>query len=135
MMSDYVAEKAHNQKLAKSAGRGLFLFGLLFAAVIIRFAFSDIDNITNKELPSGIQAYRIAQQLIRNNLRAPDLNFPDANYQVAEQQDSVYVIKSFAESNINHRHERIEYSLTLKYDGGPADEKISWSIIKFRHSE
>ncbi|RVU00834.1 hypothetical protein EOD41_09360 [Mucilaginibacter limnophilus] len=118
------------KKRAKRTGWIIFAFLIIFALIIIRFAMSGaVGDSFFSGMPSKSDAYDMAQQFVRPALRGSDVEFSDQGFQFGKQSDSVYVIKSYAETETgDDEKQRIDFTVIMKYKGGPASYKSNWEL-------
>ena len=129
---DYLTEK---QEKIKATTRGiivLLIFVVIFIAVIIRFAIRPGTNEGFFRLmPTGKEAYEISRDFILPSLKSTDAEFPDKDFEFSKNSDSVYIIKSHFDSrDISGREVKTEFTATLKYNGGTADDAHNWTLVK-----
>jgi hypothetical protein len=131
---DYEAEKADKRKSTKSGILFLLVFITLFVTVMVRIAArSDSNNSLFSFMPSGNDAYEIAQDYIKPTLKFPDAEFPKDAYQYTSDADSVYVVKAWCYSGKNKA--KTNFTVTLKYTGGVNSDGRNWELVNLRDHE
>lgn len=129
---DYLTEK---QEKIRSTARGiivLLIFVVIFIAVIIRFAIrSGTNEGFFRLMPTGKDAYGISKDFILPSLKSADAEFPDKDYEVSKNSDSVYVVEShFDTKEISGQVIKTTFTATLKYNGGTSDDEHNWTLVK-----
>src|SRR5580658_4793004 len=118
MKKDYLAENAAKQRTTRASMWALLIFIILFLVVIIRFAIrpgSNGDFLIS--MPTGDEAFKIAKDYMKPTLRSRDAAFADADYQYAKSSDSVYIVKSYFETNNTDRGKhKTNFTVRLKYN-------------------
>ncbi|RYY34512.1 MAG: hypothetical protein EOP46_13185 [Sphingobacteriaceae bacterium] len=117
------------KKRAKRTGWVVFALIGVFALIMIRFATSgSVSDSFFSSMPSKTDAYDMAKQFVRPSMRGADVDFADG-FQFGKQGDSVYVIRSYAETQTgDDEKQRIDFSVIMKYNGGPAAFKNNWEL-------
>jgi hypothetical protein len=131
---DYITEK---QEKIKTTARGIIIlaiFIIIFIAVIIRFALrADVNNGLPSPMPSGKDAYEIAKDYILPALKPANAEFPDIDYQITKNPDSIYIITSYFETReLNGQNSKTDFTVTLKFKGGAALDQQNWTLIKLK---
>ena len=125
-----IAKKDEKKKSANRAGWLLWLFILIFIAIIIRFAVRiEPGKSLNKSMPSGDDAFEIAKEFVKPTLGSANVEFGDGEYQFSKNVDSVYIVKSYYETK-TEGNEKIKtaFVITLKFNGGPFLNKQNWAV-------
>jgi ABC-type phosphate/phosphonate transport system permease subunit len=131
MKRDYVAEKAARKRTTKEAMWFLLVLIIIFVVVIVRIAIRSISNDgLFSSMPGGDDAFEIAKDYIRPTLRFPDAVFADGDFQYAKGADSVYVVKSYFESNGTGTEKvKTNFTVRIKFNGGSHSNAQNWSLI------
>jgi len=131
MANNYLKEKAEKKKSAIKALWLLLIFLFIVISIIVRISLTgSLKSAFYTGLPSSDDAYAVAEDYVRPTLKSTSADFSDSKYQFGKTSDSVYVIKSSVESrDKNDEKVTVEFKIILKYNGGPAATKKSWSLI------
>jgi hypothetical protein len=130
MKNHYLSEKELKKKSTKQGLVVLFIFIVIFLAVILRFAIR-ADNGGFSSLPGSGDAYQIAVGFIKPTIKSPTAQFPDRDFECAKTGDSVYTVKSYFETDSNNgRSAKTDFAITLKYNGGSWENEKSWTMVK-----
>lgn len=131
MAKEYLEDKATKKKSAVKAVYLLVIFVVLVGIVAIKLSgvTGSGGNLFNG-LPSSDQAYNIAKVYIRPTVRSESVDFSDDDYKYAKKSDSVYVIKSsYVEKDGNGEKLSTNFTITLKYNGGHAENESNWTML------
>jgi hypothetical protein len=129
---DYIAEKAEKKKSTRGAMWILLIFIILFTIIIIRIATrSDSGNGLFSSMPSGDEAYEMAQNYLKPTLRSPDIEFTRDAYQYTEAPDSVYTVRSFY--YVGNSRIKINFTVKMKYTGGVNTDQRNWDLISIKN--
>lgn len=108
----------------------LAILALIFTAFLIRFAFSGSRTDFMEGSPSNDDVYSIARQFVRPTIKSDNVSFPESDYQCAQKPDSIFIVKSYAESKNDAGAKNVTtYEITLKFTGGKATDKSRWKLI------
>ncbi|WDF53639.1 hypothetical protein [Mucilaginibacter sp. KACC 22063] len=130
MENKYLESKAVKKKRALT-GVWLVILGiLLFAFIIIKFAINNGMNIGSRGLPSEKDAYGVAKEFLKDDSRGENVSFPDDGFSFGKHGDSVYVVRATYEQSLDDGNKKSEnFTVTMKYRGGPADDKSAWDLL------
>ena len=129
---DYVAEKAEKKKSTRGAMWILLIFIILFTIVIIRIATrSDSGNGIFNSMPSGDEAYDMAQNYLKPTIKSPDVEFTKDEYQYSAAPDSVYTVKSYY--YILNPQTKTNFTIKMRYTGGVNSDKRNWDLISIKN--
>jgi hypothetical protein len=126
-MKDYAREKREKKKAALKVIWIIGLMGVLFLVIVSRFAMAGSDDINNGS-PSNDDVYAMAKRFVRPTLQSVAPEFHDG-YKFRIARDSVYVIRSYAETNQHGETEKTNFEIVLKYKGGPFSAKENWEML------
>ena len=130
MSKQYLEAKAKKKKSALKAVWVLAALGLIFVLIIVKFAQNAGISFTSGGLPSGGQAYEVAQDFVKSTVRSNSISFPSGGYEFAKRSDSVYVIRSAVElTDDNGERRKTSFKLLMQYNGGKQDELKNWSLL------
>lgn len=129
MAKNYHKARAAKKKSASNAGWLIVFFVAVFAVLLGKFALSD-SMPTFSGLPDSDAAYGIARKFIQPTILSTNVSFSDARYKFAKKSDSVYVIKSFyTEKFDDGETSKTNFTITLKYNGGPGANEANWTML------
>jgi hypothetical protein len=129
-MNAYLQEKAYKQRFFRKGMVVLVTLAIIFFVFITRFALSDSKKDILPGVPDSHDAYTVAKQFIKPTIKTNNLSFPADGYQCAEKPDSVFVIKSYAESKGEPGPKNItSFEITLKFIGGSVADKHNWRML------
>ncbi|HTD98828.1 MAG TPA: hypothetical protein VK668_06055 [Mucilaginibacter sp.] len=136
MTKNYLTYKEGKKKFAQKGVLLLIVLAIIFATVLVRFAISDTRFDFLKTTPDSDDAYSIAKQFIKPTIKFSPVYFPETGYQCAQKPDSVFIIKSYAESksqsgakNQSGTKNVTTFEITIKYNGGKVASKESWTML------
>jgi len=130
MSKQYLEAKATKKKSALKAVWVLVALGLIFVIIIVKFAQNAGVSFTSGGLPSGNQAYEVAQGFVKSTVRSNSITFPDGGFEFAKRSDSVYVIRSSVElTDETGERRKANFKLLMQYNGGKQDELKNWSLL------
>lgn len=130
MAKNYLTYKEGKKKFAQKGVVLLIALAIIFTVVLIRFAISDTQFDFLKDVPDSEDAYFIARQFIKPTIKSASVYFPETGYQCAQKTDSVYIIKSYAESkNQSGVKTVVTFEITIKYNGGKVLSKENWAML------
>lgn len=136
MATNYLESKAVKKKSAMKAAWILIVLALVFIIVIIKFAQSAGFRFTTSGLPTGNEAFEVAQGFVKSTVRSNNVEFPGSGYQFAKRSDSVYVIRSVVElSGDNGEKKRTNFKVLMQYNGGKQDELKNWSLLNISEEQ
>jgi hypothetical protein len=128
---DYIAEKAEKKKSTRGAMWILLIFIILFTIVIIRIATrSDSGGGLFGSMPSGDEAYEMAQDYLKPTIKSPDIEFTKDEYQYTEGGDSVYTVKSYYYTR--NPQIKTNFTIKMKYTGGVNTDQRNWDLISIK---
>jgi hypothetical protein len=130
MTKNYLTYKEGKKKFAQKGVLLLIILAIIFATVLVRFAISDTRFDFMKTAPGSADAYLIAKQFIKPTIKSKLIIFPEEGYQCAQKPDSVFIIKSYAESKSQPGTKNVTtFEITIKYNGGKVSSKESWTML------
>ncbi|MBK0379419.1 hypothetical protein [Mucilaginibacter segetis] len=129
MEKDILIDKTAKKKSAKKMGWVVVVFVIIFAVVLIKFAFTgSLSSFSG--LPDSDAAYGVAKEFITPTVRSGSISFHDSEYQFAKKSDSVYVIRSsYTSKDDNGENSDVKFRITLKYNGGAASNQNNWTML------
>ena len=128
-MKDYAREKREKKKAAVKVIWIIGLMGVVFLVIVSRFAMAGSDD-TYDGGPTNDDVYAMAKRFIRPTLKADHPEFQASGYSLKMARDSVYVIRSYAETKDNSGNsEKTNFEVVLKYKGGPIAVKDNWDML------
>lgn len=128
-MKDYAREKREKKKAAIKVIWILALLGVVFLVIVSRFAMAGSDDTYNGG-PTSDDVYAMAKIFIRPTIKAADPQFQTSGYDLKIARDSVYVIRSYAETRDDSgESEKTNFEVILKYKGGPIAIKDNWELM------
>jgi hypothetical protein len=130
MSKHYLSNKEVKKSFALKGVWLLIVLAIIFAIVLVRFAMSGTKPDLQNGLPGSDAAYLIAKEFIKPTLKSKPVSFPETGYQCAEKPDSVYIIKSYAESKNQTGEKNVTtFQITIRYMGGVPANKSSWTML------
>lgn len=135
MSKKYLAEKADKKK---SALRGLWVLvivGIVFVVIIVRIALGGMDSPFRTGLPSSGEAYDIAKDFVKNSTRLDSPSFPDDGYGFGKKTDSIFVISSYVESEGGGEKRKTNFTVIMKYNGGPKGNLNNWTLLDISENQ
>lgn len=128
-MLDYALEKRQKKKDALKVVWILGFLGIIFIIIITRFALAG-NNQFYSSAPTDDAVYAIAKRFVQPTLKNKHVSFLTSGYKFVKQRDSVYVIRSYAETkNISGWKETTNFEIVLKYNGGSAYSQSNWEVL------
>ena len=128
-MLDYAQEKREKKKDALKIVWILGLLSIIFIVIVARFALAN-DNDVYTGLPGDDAVYAMAKTFVRPTFKATSVNFLASGYNLVRERDSVYIIRSFAETKDNTGwKEKTNFEIVLKYKGGPSSIMSNWEVL------
>jgi hypothetical protein len=130
MSKNYLSNKAAKRSFALKGIFVLIVLAIVFAGILLRFAFSDTRFKFLNSPPNSDDAYAVAKQFIKPTIKSLYVNFPQDGFQCAQKPDSVFIIKSYAETKDKSGGKNItSYEITLKFLGGAVSSRNSWKMV------
>jgi hypothetical protein len=130
MAKQYIDSKAGKKKSAKRVAWVLVAMGLIFIYVVIKFATTGSLSLSGGGLPTGEQAYEVAQGFVKSTVRSSSIDFPESGYYMAKRNDSTYVIRTTAEVTSDEGDKkRTKFKILMEYKGGKQDQLKNWSLL------
>lgn len=127
---NYVESKAGKKKSAKKGVWVLVALGVIFIFILLKFASNSGVNFATGGLPTGDDAYSVAQHFVKATVRSDNVDFPGSGYQMGKKSDSVYIIKSVTElTSDNGDKRRTNFKVMMEYHGGKQDDAKNWSLL------
>lgn len=129
MNKPYSSHKAIKKSFALKGLLLLFALALIFTVFMVRYALSGSRDTSNGA-PNSDDAYSVAKAFIRPTIKSQDVSFPESDYQCAKKPDSVFIIKSYAESKGASGEKNVTtFEITLRFFGGKISNKDSWKVL------
>ncbi|MBS1524328.1 MAG: hypothetical protein JST19_01690 [Bacteroidetes bacterium] len=134
MEKPYSSHKEIKKSFALKGMLVLLVLAFIFTLFMVRYALSGTrKNVEG--VPDSDDAYAIAKQFVKPTIKANDISFPESDYQCAQKPDSVFIIKSYAESkNAEGSKSVISFEITLRFFGGNTMNKDSWKVISLNEN-
>ena len=105
-------------------------FAAVFVFIILRVAISGSGGDVLSHAPNNDEVYTIARYFITPTVKEAHPVFRGSPYQFNKKDDSVYIIKSFVETNSDSGEKlRTNFEVTLKYKGGDKLDKSNWDLL------
>jgi hypothetical protein len=128
-MKDYAREKREKKKAALKVVWIIGLLGVVFLVIVSRFAMAGSDDIYNGG-PTNDDVYSMAKRFVRPTIKTINPEFQTSGYNLKMARDSVYVIRSYAETKDDSGgNEKTNFEIVLKYKGGPIAIKDNWELL------
>ncbi|MGZ3752738.1 MAG: hypothetical protein ACXVB0_21460 [Mucilaginibacter sp.] len=130
MSKNYLHYKAGKKSFATKGILLLIILAVIFLVILVKFARSGsrVDSVNGS--PDSDEAYSIAKEFIKPTIKSTEVYFPESGYQCAQKPDSVYIIKSYAESKGSSGIKNtVTFEITLRFNGGSASDKKSWKVL------
>jgi hypothetical protein len=135
MAKNYLSYKEGKKNFALKGVWVLVILAVVFAVILFRFALSNTQLEFSAHAPDNDEAYAIAKQFIKPTIKSNSVSFPESGYQCAQKPDSVYIIKSYAESKGKTDAKNvITFEVTLKYKGGEVSAKENWILLNLNEN-
>jgi hypothetical protein len=129
-MDHYLQNNAAKKSFLNKGGLVLTILALIFTVFITRFALSGSRTDFLDGAPRGNDAYSIAKKFIRPTIKSANVAFPESGYQCAQEPDSVFIVKSYAEAKDQPGPKSItSFEITLKFNGGNVEDKKNWKML------
>ncbi|MEO6149781.1 MAG: hypothetical protein ABIN95_03805 [Mucilaginibacter sp.] len=136
MTTHYTKKKKLENKKAHGGVWMIFVLLALFAIIIFRVASSgSASNSMFNGLPTSDGVYEVAKEFVRPTLRSNNAEFSEEGYEFAQKTDSIYVIRSFAETPSGSGDGSLtkeSFRITMKYKGGTVSNKENWEVLDLR---
>src|SRR3569832_1828285 len=130
MSKSYVNNQQQKKKFAYKLIVFLIILSVLFAGIIIGFAISGNNRQLVNNPPKNEDVYAIAKQFVKQDVKTPNIVFPDTGFQFNQKTDSTYTIKSYLESKDQNGQKTVtSFVITLQFLGGDALNKNRWKMI------
>ena len=135
MSEHYLKNKAAKESFLMKGTVVLIVLAIIFIVFMARFALSYSKTDMLNTAPNSDIAYSIAKQLIRPTIKSHKVSFQEAGYQCAQKSDSVFIIKSYAESRDEQGPKSITtFEVSLKYLGGEISDKNNWKVLNLNEN-
>ncbi|RCH55976.1 hypothetical protein DJ568_04285 [Mucilaginibacter hurinus] len=136
MSTHYTKKKQLENKKSHGGVWVVFVALGIFAVIIFRVASSGTSAMHMFDgMPTSDGVYDVAKEFVRPTLRSDDAVFSDEGYQFADKGDSIYVIKSYAETPTGSgdgTRTKEFFKIILKYKGGTVSRKSNWEVLDLR---
>jgi len=130
MAKTYLNYKEIKKSFALKGTFVLIILAIIFTVILVRFARSGARADALNGTPDSDEAYTIAQEFIKPTIKSSHISFPESGYQCAQKPDSVFIIKSYAESKKQTGEKNITtFNITLRFNGGLVSDKKSWKLL------
>lgn len=130
MSKTYLSDKAVKKSFALKGAWLLIVLAVIFGVILLRFAFSDSQVDFSSKQPGSEDAYAIAKEFVKPTIKSSHINFPETEFQCAEKPDSVFIVKSYAETkNLSGEKNITTYEITLKFNGGTVSNRNNWKLV------
>jgi len=132
MAKKFIAEKTAKKKSATSASWLLWLFLLVFIAIVLRFALRLGPQLSSAKgtMPTGQDAFEVAKQFVRPTIGSMNADFADGEFEYSKNNDSVYIVKSYYETRPEGGEKvKTGFVITLKFNGGKNSSKQNWTVM------
>jgi len=130
MSKTYLSDKAVKKSFALKGVWLLIVLALIFTLILLRFAFSDSRLDFVSKPPGSEDAYVVAKEFVKPTIKSSQINFPETEFQCAQKPDSVFIVKSYAETKNQKGEKNITtYEITLKFIGGIVTNKNNWKML------
>jgi hypothetical protein len=128
-MKDYAREKREKKKAALKVIWIIALLGVVFLVIVSRFAMAGSDDSYDGG-PTNDDVYAMAKRFVRPTIKATNPEFQASGYKLKMARDSVYVVRSYAETKDDSGNsEKTNFEIVLKYKGGPIAMKNNWELL------
>jgi len=128
-MKDYAREKREKKKAALKVVWIIGLLGIIFLVIVARFAMAGSNDLYDGG-PTDADVYAMAKRFVRPTIKATNPEFQASGYSFKTARDSVYVIRSYAETKDDSGgSEKTNFEIVLKYKGGPIAVKDNWELL------
>lgn len=135
MEKNYVESKNARKKSALKAVWVLVILSLAAIFILVRFAHTGI-RFSTSGLPTGDEAYEVAQDFVKATLRSDKVDFPGSGYQLAKRSDSVYVIRSVVEVTDESGGKKTNnFKILMEYKGGNQTEQKNWNLLNISEEQ
>jgi len=130
MSKSYANTQQQKKKFAYKLIIFLIVIAVTFSIVLIRLARSGTSKEVVNNPPKNEDVYTVAKQFVKQDLKTPNIVFPETGYQFNQKSDSTYTIKSYLESRDQKGAKTItSFVITLQFLGGDALNKNSWKMV------
>ena len=130
-MNAYLQDKAHKKRFFQKGLIAITVLVFIFSIFVTRYALSGSRDDLMNGAPGSEDAYRAAKQFVRPTIKSQNVYFPESGFQCAEQPDSVFIVKSYAEAKGQPGSKNItSFEITLKYQGGNIADKTNWRMLQ-----
>lgn len=129
MEKNYLESKKARKSSALKAVWILVIMSLILIFIIVKFARTGI-RFNTSGIPTGDEAYEVAQDFVKATLRSDKVEFPGSGYQMAKRSDSVYVIRSVVEVTDEAGEKKTNnFKVVMEYKGGKQDDQKNWNLL------
>ena len=130
MPKSYVSNQQQKKKFAYKLIIFLIMLAISFTFMLIKLAFSGTNKEVVNNPPRNEDVYTIAKQFVKQNVKTPNVIFPESGYQFDQKTDSTYTIKSYLESKDQSGQKTVtSFVITLQFFGGDALNKNRWKMV------
>jgi len=130
---NYLSHKKQKKKSAQKVVWIILALAIVFIVIIAKIALSGEDNDVNtlfSGMPSSAEVYNISKQFVLPTLKGSGATFSEDGYEYGKKADSVFVIRSVAETKTSGGDPlKTNFEITLKYKGGIVSDENSWEVL------
>ena len=135
MEKKYLEHKQARKRSALKAVWILVTLSVILVFIIVKFAHTGV-RFTTSGLPTGDEAYEVAQDFVKATLRSDKVDFPGSGYQLAKRSDSVYVIRSVVEVTDEAGEKKTNnFKVLMEYKGGKQAEQKNWNLLNISEEQ
>jgi hypothetical protein len=130
MSKNYANTQQQKKRFAYKLIIFLIIIAVTFSIVLIRLARSGTRKEVVNYPPKNEDVYSIAKQFIKQDVKVPNIVFPETGYQFNQKSDSTYTIKSYLESKDQRGQKKVtSFVITLQFFGGDALNISRWKMV------
>ncbi|HJP63106.1 MAG TPA: hypothetical protein VJ844_06665 [Mucilaginibacter sp.] len=130
MTEHYIQHDAEKKTFLKKGSVVIVIIALMSTVIMTRYALSGSRKSILGNVPDYDDAYAMAKTFVRPTIKSRDISFPASGYQCAQQPDSVFIVKSYAEAKGRKDPQNVtSFQITLKFNGGKVADKNNWKVI------
>lgn len=135
MSKAYLNDKAIKKSFALKGMLLLLVLAIIFTIFMVRYALSGSPTDYLNGAPTSDDAYNMAKYFIKPTIKSSHVSFPISGFQCAQKPDSVFIIKSYAETDtVTGQKNTITYEITLQYIGGNTTDKNNWKVVNMNEN-
>src|ERR1700735_5205697 len=115
MNKPYASHREIKKNFAIKGMVVLAVLAIIFTVFMVRYALSGSRVVTDG-VPNSDDAYAVAKEFIKPTIKATQVIFPESDFQCAQKPDSVFIIKSYAESKNETGGKNVtSFEITLRF--------------------